>query len=81
MMHGPENVKFAALIYYSILTQELLQTGYDATALTTDNTNIFQKSWNHLKILGSKSLTRSKSHTEHPEALGDAVQNFVAQEM
>ena len=34
-----------------------------------------------LKILGSKSLTRSKSHTEHPEALGDTVRNLVAQEL
>jgi len=80
MMHDSQNVKFAAVIYYSILTEELLQTDYDATtALTTGNTNIFQKCRNHLKILCSKTLTRSKTHTEHPEALGDRVQNLVAQ--
>ena len=80
--HSLQNVTFVVVIYYSILTEELLQTDYDATtAMTTDNTNIFQKCRSHLKILGSKSLTRSKSHTEHAEALGDTVQNLVVQEL
>jgi len=44
MIHGPQNVKFAAVIYYSILTEELLQKDYGATTTPmTENTIIFQK--------------------------------------
>jgi len=42
-MHGPQKFKLAAVIYYSILTEELLQTDYGATTtLTTEKTIIFQ---------------------------------------
>jgi len=34
---------------------------------------IFQKSSNHLKILGAKKVTRSKFHTEGTKMLGDTV--------
>jgi hypothetical protein len=41
-------------------------------------TQIFQKSKNHLKILGVRSRTRNKSNTKEPQILGTTVQNLVA---
>jgi len=39
---------------------------------------IFQKSRNHVKILGAQRVTLSKFHTEDPQILGIIVQNLVA---
>ena len=38
----------------------------------------FPKIMGHLKILGTRSVTRSKFHTEGPRILGATVQNLVA---
>jgi Leu/Phe-tRNA-protein transferase len=38
---------------------------------------IFQKSRNHLKILGARRVTRNKFHTEVPQILGATTQNLV----
>jgi len=38
---------------------------------------ILQKSRSHLKILGTRRVTCSKSHTEDPQTLGATVQNLV----
>jgi len=46
--------------------------------LTANNTDaqIFQKSRSHLKILGTRIVTRSGSRTEDPEISGVSVENF-----
>jgi hypothetical protein len=38
---------------------------------------LFQKSRNHLKILGGRRLTRSKFHTEDSQILGTIIQDLV----
>jgi hypothetical protein len=38
---------------------------------------ILQKSRSHLKILGARRVTCSKSHTADPQMLGATVQNLV----
>jgi hypothetical protein len=39
---------------------------------------IFKKSRSHVKIVGPKSVTRCKFHTEDPQILGVTVLNLVA---
>jgi len=41
-------------------------------------TQIFQKSRNHLKTLGTIRMTLIKFHTQGPQILGTTVQNLVA---
>jgi hypothetical protein len=45
--------------------------------ISTSGAQIFQKSRIHLKILGTRTTTQSKLHTEHPQTLGAAIQNLV----
>jgi len=44
----------------------------------SSNTQIFQKSRCHLKVLGARMVTWSKFCTEGPEILGTTVQNLFA---
>jgi hypothetical protein len=38
---------------------------------------IFQKSRNHLKIIGARRVTRSRFHTEGPQMSGTTVKKFI----
>jgi hypothetical protein len=47
-------------------------------SFTCNNTRIFQKSRGRHKILGAKGVAWRTFHTEHPNLLGETVQNLVA---
>jgi hypothetical protein len=51
--------------------------GRAATSIGRD-AHMAQKSRNHLKILGARSVAWSKFHTEGPQILGATVKNLVA---
>jgi len=64
-----------AWLLYSIAKWE---TGLSQYVAQTRDSQIFQKSRNHLKILGSKRVTGSKFHTQDPQILVATLQSYLS---
>ena len=58
------------------MTTPLPPQAYSTIAIgTVKNAQIFQKSRSHLKILGTRTVTRSRFQTDDPEVLGKTMHN------